>query len=177
MMTEAKLIQVAKDAGFSYTVRLDPTTLIPQQDVRDMCRCGCSRYGTCWTCPPGCGTLEQCRQRLQACRNGVLVQTVAELEDEFDGEGMMQAQSTHNSRFAALVLQLRGTVPGLLPLGAGCCGICTDCTYPDAPCRFPDRQISSMEAYGLLVQQVCKANGLSYYYGSGTIAYCSCLMW
>jgi len=54
MMTEAKLIQVAKDAGFSYTVRLDPTTLIPQQDVRDMCRCGRSREGRSSRCHIGC---------------------------------------------------------------------------------------------------------------------------
>ena len=177
MMTEEQLILLAKQAGFTYAVRLDPDTLSPQQDVRNMCRNGCHRYDTCWSCPPGCGTLEQCRHRLSAYAKGILVQTVGHLEDEFDGEGMMQTQSLHNSRFAALVQQLRGTLPELLPLGAGCCEVCKDCTYPDNPCRFPHKQVSSMEAYGLLVQQLCKANDLSYYYGSGTIAYCSCILW
>ena len=177
MMTEEYLIQLAKEAGFSHAVKLDPTTLLPQQEVRDMCSNGCNRYATRWSCPPGCGTLEQCRQRLLSCQQGILVQTVGELEDEFDGEGMMRTQSIHNSHFNALVRQLRSSIPALLPLGAGCCGICTNCTYPEKPCRFPEQQISSMEAYGLLVQQICKANGLSYYYGSGTIAYCSCILW
>ena len=177
MMTEEQVIQMAKKAGFSHAVKLDPGTLSPRQEVRDMCQSGCSRFGTCWTCPPGCGTLEQCRQKLSVCRHGIFVQTVAELEDEFDGVGMMQAQNIHNSRFSLLAQQLRGAIPDLLPLGAGCCGICKDCTYPEKPCRFPDRQISSMEAFGLLVQQICKDNGLAYYYGSGTIAYCACLVW
>lgn len=177
MMTEEQMIYWAKQTGFTHAVKLDPSTLSPQPEVRDMCHNGCHRYGTCWSCPPGCGTLEQCRQRLSACRQGILVQTVGQLEDEFDGEGMMQTQGLHNNRFATLIQQLRGSVPELLALGAGCCGICKDCTYPVRPCRFPEKQISSMEAYGLLVQQICKANGLSYYYGSGTIAYCSCILW
>jgi len=142
-----------------------------------MCHSGCHCYGTRWSCPPGCGTLEQCRQMLSACRQGILVQTVGQLDDEFDGEGMILAQQLHNSHFSALVRRLRDYVPGLLPLGAGCCEICKECTYPNSPCRFPDKQIASMEAFGLLVQQICKANGLSYYYGSGTIAYCSCILW
>ena len=29
------------------------------------------------------------------------------------------------------------------------CGICKTCTYPDAPCRFPDRARRSMEACGI----------------------------
>ena len=64
----------------------------------------------------------------------------------------------------------------MLPIGAGCCTKCKVCTYPDAPCRFPDQAFSSMEAYGMLVTQVCKANGLEYYYGPCTIAYTSCYL-
>ena len=50
------------------------------------------------------------------------------------------------------------------------------CTCPDAPCRFPDQAFSSMEAYGMLVMQVCQANHLDYYYGPGKIAYTSCYL-
>ena len=33
-----------------------------------------------------------------------------------------------------------------------------------------------MEAYGMLVMQVCQANHLDYYYGPGKIAYTSCYL-
>ena len=71
---------------------------------------------------------------------------------------------------------LRPLYPKLLPLGAGCCTRCKDCTYPDAPCRFPEKMVSSMEAYGMLVLEICKANGLSYYYGADTMTYTSCFL-
>ena len=66
--------------------------------------------------------------------------------------------------------------PGLLALGAGTCTRCKECTYPDAPCRFPDKRVSSMEACGLVVMDTCKANGLGYYYGPQSIAYTSCFL-
>ncbi|MEF2837758.1 MAG: DUF2284 domain-containing protein [Oscillospiraceae bacterium] len=48
--------------------------------------------------------------------------------------------------------------------------------HPDAPCRFPDKQIASMEAYGMLVLEICKSNGLQYYYGADKMAYTSCFL-
>ena len=71
---------------------------------------------------------------------------------------------------------LRKFYPNMLPMGAGCCTKCKTCTYPEAPCRFPDQAFSSMEAYGMLVMQVCQANHLDYYYGPGKIAYASCYL-
>ena len=71
---------------------------------------------------------------------------------------------------------MRGHCPDLLPLNAGCCTVCKQCTCPDAPCRFPEKAISSMEAYGLLVNQVCTDSGLQYNYGPNTIAYTGCFL-
>ena len=71
---------------------------------------------------------------------------------------------------------LRKFYPNMLPMGAGCCTKCKTCTCPDAPCRFPDQAFSSMEAYGMLVMQVCQANHLDYYYGPRKIAYTSCYL-
>ena len=35
---------------------------------------------------------------------------------------------------------------------------------------------SSMEAYGMVVMETCKANGMGYYYGPQSIAYTSCFL-
>ena len=70
--------------------------------------------------------------------------------------------------------KLRKIAPGFLPLGAGTCTLCRECTYPDSPCRQPERRISSMEAYGILVSDICSGNQVKYYYGPKTIAYTSC---
>ena len=54
-------------------------------------------------------------------------------------------------------------------------GRCASCTCPDAPCRFPEEQVVSMEAYGLLVSQVCQDCGAAYYHGPRTMTYVSCV--
>ena len=104
--------------------------------------------------------MEECEKRVRKYKLGILVQTVGQLEDSMDGEGMMRIEDMHKASFYALEKDLRKFYPDMLPIGAGCCTKCKVCTYPDAPCRFPGEAFSSMEAYGMLVMQVCQANHL-----------------
>ena len=176
-MEYKELEKIAKKCGFTYTAPLAVSTMQMRQDVRDMCAQNtCGQYGKNWCCPPGCGDLETCQKNVNACKDGILVQTVGALEDEMDGEGMMEAQAEHAEHFLAMVDRLHELGVPMLPLGAGTCTRCKTCTYPDAPCRFPEKQISSMEAYGMLVMQVCKDNHLDYYYGPTSIAYTGCFL-
>lgn len=176
-MTYEVLAAMAEEAGFRQFAPLDPATIQPRQEVRDMCAANtCGRYGACWSCPPGCGTLEECRERLRGATGGILVQSVGDVEDGFDFEAMMAIEGEHKARFAEMYRQLQGAGAPVLALGAGCCTQCATCTCPDSPCRFPEKQISSMEAYGILVLEVCKANGLPYYYGPEKMAYTSCFL-
>ena len=67
--------------------------------------------------------------------------------------------------------------PGCLPLTAGSCTLCARCTYPDRPCRYPTKRLSSMEAYGLFVSDICTRSGLAYNYGLRTMTYTSCVLY
>lgn len=51
-------------------------------------------------------------------------------------------------------------ISALTPLTAGCCTICAKCTYPDKPCRYPSKRLSSMETFGLFVSDICARSGL-----------------
>ena len=165
--------KAAKDAGFVHTAPLDPGTIVLKEEVRQMCT-ACGRYGKCWSCPPGCGTLEECRERISKYCKGILVQTVGELEDEFDGEAMMETEALHKAHFRKVRELLMGE--NILALGAGSCTVCKNCTYPGEECRFPEKRISSMEAFGMVVTEVCRANGMTYNHGRNTIAYTSCVL-
>ena len=171
------LVKLAEQIGFSHAALLKAESLRAMPEVREMCASDrCRRFGKSWSCPPACGSLEECQTRMQGYTGGVLVQTTAELEDEFDFESMAKAQEEHKKRFFTLARQTRLLSPDCLPLTAGSCSICRSCTYPDRPCRFPSKMLSSMEAYGLLVSEVCAASGLPYYYGPGTLTYSSCIL-
>lgn len=174
---DAKLEALAAQCGFTHWGNLDVSTLDLRQDVRDMCLANsCGQYGKRWGCPPGCGTLEECRSYISQYSSGILVQTTGILEDIFDGDTMMETERQHKAHVAEMARLLGQRYPNLLTMGTGCCTLCQTCTYPTEPCRFPWKRITSMEAYGLLVLDICKKNGMKYYYGENTIAYTSCFL-
>lgn len=170
-------IKIALEVGFDDACRLNISSLRAREDVREMCAADrCRAYGRSWACPPGCGSIEFCAKRLKAYSEGVLVQTTGKLADEFDSAGIAGAALLHRRRFDVLARQARLITGDCLPLSAGTCTRCEACTYPDKPCRYPRRMLSSMEAYGLLVSDVCRQSGMPYNRGENTITFTSCLL-
>jgi predicted metal-binding protein len=177
MMRMESLITQAREAGFDAAGALDCSTIILRPEAREACAQNkCGRYGKNWSCPPGCGSLDECAARIRQYAKGLIVQTVATLEDEFDGEGMMEAAHRHEQSFRRLSGELRKDYPGLLPLGTEGCSNCEQCSYPDAPCRDPHGASSPMEAFGMMVSDVCRANGMQYYHGKGTLTFTGCYL-
>ena len=88
----------------------------------------------------------------------------------------METGMRHKENFMLMRDALAGEKLPVLAMGAGACMLCEACTYPDAPCRFPDRMAASMEASGLFVSKVCTDNGLQYNYGPNKIAFTSCYL-
>ena len=168
--------QKAVALGFSKAVALDVTTLQPRQDIRDMCAADqCRAYGKNWTCPPYCGTLEECSHKLQQYSRGILLQTIGKTEKVIDTKAYRRTEAQHLAQFHQLCEKLRPVYPHALCLGSGGCRICGKCAFPES-CRFPEKACSSMEAYGLFVTEVCRRNELSYHYGEGTITYTACIL-
>ena len=173
-----KIYDLALESGFTSAAALDPQKLEFLPEVRAMCNADkCHNYNNSWSCPPACGTLEEMTERAKKYGCGILLQTTAELEDSFDFESMANAEKQHRESFHTFTEKLRGIAPDMFPMGAGGCRICSKCTYPDEPCRFPERMTFSMEACGLLVSQVCKDCDTPYYYGPGTLTYSACVIY
>jgi len=167
-----QLIDLALECGFSHAGGVDVATLKSLEAVREMCAVDkCHAYERTWTCPPGCGTIPECQEKLRRYEFGVLVQTTAELEDTMDYEGMMEGAEKQKASCEAFRPRVQALYPDVLALTMASCDICRKCTYPDAPCRFPERATAAMEGYGLLVSQVCRDNGILYYYGPNTVTY------
>lgn len=176
-MDISELIKKAENAGFSHVKELNMSALVPLPAVRDMCAADkCNMYNKNWCCPPGCGSLPEMKEKMDSFSAGVLVQTTAELEDDFDFETMMSAEAEHKQHFLALHDELCNEGIHCLFMATGTCTNCKECTFPDAPCRFPERAMPSMEACGLLVSDVCKTSDLPYYYGKGTLTYTACIL-
>ena len=163
--------------GFDDSGHCAASCLKVREEVRDMCAAGrCGQYAKNWACPPACGSLADFQKRLSEFADCYALQTVERLDDEFDFETMMHAEKVQKERVFALAESLTRTGVDALVLASGTCTICPECSYPDAPCRFPERRLVSMEAAGLLVNDVCEACGTLYNHGKGTITYTSCVL-
>ena len=129
----------------------------------------CGKYDKCWTCPPAIGSMEKQKEKIMAFSSAFVFTTKFDLEDSFDYEGMMRAKDIHDSLTADMHDKFGKTNP---VFGAGGCKICEVCAYP-APCRFPEKIYSSVEAAGINVTELSRASGLKYNNGKNTVTYFS----
>ena len=107
------LIKDAKERfGFEEAGALNVEALEFLPEVRQRCAADrCRSFNRNWSCPPGCGTLEEIAERVKPYTRGILVQSIGQLEDEFDVETMMETEHTQKARFAQLVEYVRSNEP------------------------------------------------------------------
>ena len=110
-----ELQQMGKEIGFFKIEEMDTGKIKLLPEVRQMCSTDkCHMYGRNWSCPPACGTLEECGEDISGYTRGIIVQTKGELEDEFDGEGMMETEALHKEHFVEMHDRLKKEFPKLL---------------------------------------------------------------
>jgi len=174
------LEKLALDCGFTRTGRLDPASMKVRREVREACAADkCHAYGKSWSCPPACGSLEECEKRLAGYRYGLILQTTGNTEDSFDYESMTRIGEDHNGHLHNFQEKLNSFFSGersWLLLGSGCCKICDQCSYPESLCNYPEKMIVPVEAMGIVVSDLCRANNVPYYWGPGTLTYTGCLL-
>lgn len=162
------------DAGATHAAVICQQDILYDKVFRDICAANsCGNYGMCYMCPPDIGDIEQLMQEAQGYAAGVLYQTISEIEDSFDFEGMVTAGKLHNecSQRIGKVLKENG-INDVLHLSSGGCRVCTRCAKrDDEPCRFPDLALSSLEAYGVNVYLTSQNAGLKYVNGNNTVTY------
>ena len=157
---------------------IDPAQIPFAQSVADACQANlCGRYGSCWTCPPGVGHWMDLEKQVKSYQKAVVFSCKYELEDWFDLEGMDAAALRARQCLKEIMENLRRDGISFLALGCGSCNICSECTYPDAPCRFPEEAIVSVEACGINVVQLSKDIGIRYNNGENTVTYFSIILY
>lgn len=141
---------------------------------RDMCASNdCGMYGKCYMCPPDVGDIEELMGNIKDYNYALVYQTVTELEDSYDFEGMIEAKKKSYpiaQKLRKIFVDLK--IKKALHLGAGGCGVCETCAKrTNAPCRCPALAMPSLEAYGVNVSELAKAAGMKYINGQNTVTY------
>ena len=169
-LLEAKTLQLG---AFRAKV-IEVSNVETDASFRDMCASNaCGMYGACWTCPPDIGPIEVLMEQLREYSHVLVYQTVGQLEDSYDFEGMMDAGKNHNR----IAQSLRSVVADAgisdpLHLGAGGCRVCPVCAKRTGEaCRHPDLCMSSLEAYGIHVSRLAVKADMKYINGRDTVTY------
>ena len=98
------------------------------------------------------------------------------MEDSFDYEGMQEGMRKFKESSRALNEALRARKFNYILLSNEGCDLCAKCTYPDAPCRFPERATGSLEGYGIFVSELANQAGVKYNNGPNTVTYFGALI-
>ena len=141
-------------------------------------RNACGYYGACWMCPPDVGDIETLIARAKSFEHAIVFQTVEQITDSFDIEGMHRAAKAHNHLISRLRRAAEKNEIDCWLLGAGACGGCKTCAKKSGePCRHPGRAVVSLEAAGVDVVQLAKQTGLPYINGKNTVTYFGVLLY
>ncbi len=173
-MDERKLIEIALACGATKAEIISADDIVVNAEFRAMCEANrCGAYGKCYMCPPDIGPVDELMAKLKSFEKGVFYQTVTQLEDSFDIEGMGEARK-ELTRVSQRLLDAMAPVlgPEALHLSAGGCGLCHPCAkVTNEPCRHPDRALSSLESYGVDVYNTTKNTSMKYVNGPDTVTY------
>ncbi len=153
---------------------IETKDIVLDRAFREMCRSNaCGVYGQCYMCPPDVGDIDELMAEVGRYDYALVYQTVTEIEDSFDFEGMAEAKK----KSYPLAQSMREIfadpgVSAVLHLGAGGCGVCDTCAKKtNVPCRFPEKAMPSLEAYGINVSALAKSAGMKYINGPNTVTY------
>ncbi len=170
---EQTIIHTALQCGAKKAALIPADAVVLDASFRDVCAtnsCGC--YGRCWMCPPDIGGIQQLMAKVRRHERALLYQTIAQIEDSFDIEGMLEAGRVHAQVSQRIEAAVRPLLDEHLHLSCGGCHLCERCAKADAlPCRHPDAALPPMEGYGIDVYRTVKPTGLKYINGQNTVTY------
>ncbi len=162
----------AKAAGIDDYSYISTSEIPFSPEIRKICEGNtCRSYSSCWACPPSLGSYEKTKEICLSYDNLLVFNSFYPIEDSFDFDGMKAAML----KFKDVCDNLHNTILNrsnrFLVLSNEGCFRCKSCTYPNEPCRFPEKLHPSIEGFGILVNRLASAAGLNYLNGTNTVTY------
>lgn len=176
MMDRALLEQQLSQLPLYVYEFIDPRGLEFSERIRWICQNECPMYGKTWACPPGVGSVPECRGRCETYQNCLLVGTVVETEDITDIDATLATRGDHEAVTNQVrdLLRQQGIEPYILSSEA--CAECPRCAILDGqPCRYPERMHPCIESHGINIIPTLEGCGLEFQYGDNIITWYSLL--
>ena len=162
-MTDPELIKLAENAGFHGAI-LPAKEICVDGSFRRFCEENlCGKYNANYSCPPGCGTVEEVRERLFSHSKALVLQTIHDIGSYENKKEILKSKKSLNMQILKLTEQLRREGMDCFCLGYGGCPLCDPCKQAlGDPCAFPEKRISCMSAYCIDVGKLAGKCGLEF---------------
>ena len=131
--------------------------------IRWICEHECPMYNKTWACPPAVGSVAECRERLMAFDEVLLIATITEVGDIANIEETLATRAPHEEITRQVVALVRRQAGETLALSTEACAVCESCAWPEAPCRHPDRMFPCVESHGIVVTDLAERTGIDFY--------------
>ena len=153
---------------------ITPEQLEFSERIRWICQHECPMYGKSWACPPGVGSVAECKDKCFGYAHCLVIGTITETEDIADMEAALKTRPEHESITNQVrdMFRQQGIEPYILSTEA--CAVCERCAILDGlPCRMPGRMHPCVESHGINLIPVLESNGLEFQYGGNIVTWYS----
>lgn len=150
--------------------------LVFSERIRWICEHECSMYNKSWACPPAVGSVEECKARCLSYENGLLITTISEVEDITRLEETLATRGDHEEITRQVLALVRQQAAEAMALSTESCAACKKCTWPDAPCRRPERMFPCVESHGIVVSEMAERIGMDFYAGGNIVTWFSLIL-
>lgn len=157
---------------------LNPKELDFSERIRWICQHECPMYGKSWACPPGVGSVEDCKAKCLAYENCLMIATITEVTDISDINETLATRPPHEKITNQVrdLMREQGVNPYILSTEA--CAVCERCAILDGlPCRMPGRMHPCVESHGINILGLLDDQGLSFQYGENVVTWFSLLFY
>ena len=157
---------------------IDPKELEFSDRIRWICEHECPMYGKSWACPPGVGSVGECKGKCLKFENCLMISTITEVADITDINETLATRPNHEkvtNQVRDLMREL-GVNPYILSTEA--CAICQRCAILDGlPCRLPGKMHPCVESHGINVVPMMESRGLEFQFGANVVTWISLLFY
>ncbi len=162
MNREALEAQLAELPLYQYAF-ISTSDLLFSERIRWICEHECPMYNQTWACPPAVGSVEECRARCLAYDEALLISTITEVGDIANIEETLATRAPHEEITREVLAMVQEQCGDTMALSTEACALCTECAWPDGPCRCREKMFPCVESHGIVVTDLAEKQGIDFY--------------
>ena len=153
----------AKQCGLTEAAFFDPRTVSVEDAaiLRQGCEANsCGKYGKNWSCPPGIGAVEEVAAKVKHWHHGMVMQFLTDaIDTTLQPEVFKEVTAAFHLMIRKVYNKVLAEQGDAYLLGRGACAVCKDCTYPEHPCRYPEKMVPCISSHGINVYRLWDGTG------------------